>query len=166
MKEEHMEGVFCPSRDVKHMSDHLLKLLCHSRWRLHITSSQPRDHVAQRKKLFVEPLTILLKQIPSSRKYLSLYLIMPSPISQPGKGSWFKNVCAVFMASKLCIWCTMLLNKFTCITAANLPHLALKIVVLQHILCSDSSLWRHQSMKEVFYSTMLNPSAKFDIRNT
>jgi hypothetical protein len=35
----------------------------------------------------------------------------------------------------------MLLNKFRCITAANLPHLALKIVVLQHILCSVSSLW-------------------------
>jgi hypothetical protein len=96
---------------------------------------------------------------------LRIYVVMPSPIFQRRKGSQFKNLCAVF-ASKLCIWCTMQLNKFRCITAANRPHLALKILVLQHILCSDSSLWRHQSMKEVFYSIMLNSSAKFDIRNT
>ncbi len=68
----HMGGAFCSSWDMNSMYDHLIKCLCHSRWRLDINSSQPRDCVAQRKKLFMEPPVILLNQIPTSRRALSL----------------------------------------------------------------------------------------------
>jgi hypothetical protein len=68
----HVEGAFCSSWDMNSMYDHLIKCLCHCRWRLDINSSQPRDCAAQRKKLFMEPPVILLIQVPTSRRALSL----------------------------------------------------------------------------------------------
>ncbi len=95
----HMEGTFCSSWDMNSMYDHLIKCLCHSRWRLDINSSQPRDCVAQRKKLFMELPVILLNQIPTSRRALSLTWSCLYQYCKPGKGSWFMTVCTVLIAS-------------------------------------------------------------------
>jgi len=82
-----MEGTFCSSWDMNSMYDHLIKYLCHSRWRLDINSSQPRDCVAQRKKLFHGATCDLAKSDPNKQESFESYLIMPLPILQPGKGS-------------------------------------------------------------------------------
>jgi hypothetical protein len=101
----HMEGAFCSSWDMNSMYDHLIKCLCHSRWRLDIKersylwSLDINSSCSPKKEAIHGATCDLAKSNCNNQESFESYLMMPSPILQPGKGSWFKTVCTVLIAS-------------------------------------------------------------------